>query len=91
MWLDVFILDALCEIGTRHGHPSTATWVDEMHEHASRAGMRELTVRAMLHAARIGSRGDAEAAVIMAGAIENPELERLVSTASVVAPTRPLS
>jgi DNA-binding SARP family transcriptional activator len=82
VWLDVFILDALCEIGTRRGHPSTATWVDEMHERASRAGMRELTVRAMLHAAGLGSRGDAEAAVILAGAIENPELERLVSTAS---------
>jgi tetratricopeptide (TPR) repeat protein len=91
VWLDVFILDALCEIGTRHGHPWTATWVDEMHERASRAGMRELTVRAMLHAARMGSRGDAEAAVILAGAIENPELERLVLAASVVARRGPLS
>jgi hypothetical protein len=91
VWLDVFILDALCDSGTRHGHPSTETWVDEMHERASRAGMRELTVRAMVHAARAGSRGDAEAAVILAGAIENPELERLVSTANVVAPGPPLS
>ena len=48
VWLDAFILDALCEIGTRHGHPATVSWVDEMHERASRAGMRELTVRAML-------------------------------------------
>ena len=60
-----YILDALCEMGGRHGHPLTAAWVEEMHERASRAGMRELTVRAMVHGAaarqpgRRGGRGPA--------------------------------
>ena len=57
MWLDVHILDALCEMGCRHGHPLTDSWVEEMHERASRAGMQELTVRAMLHGARLGPPG----------------------------------
>ena len=74
MWLDVHILDALCDMGCRHGHPLTASWVEEMHERASRAGMQELTVRAMLHGARLGSAGDAEAAVLLAGSIDNPLL-----------------
>ena len=28
VWLDVHILDALCELGRRHGHPQTRGWVD---------------------------------------------------------------
>ena len=76
MWLDVHILDALCELGRRHGHPQTGAWVEEMHERASRAGMRELTVRAMLHGPRLGSAGDAEAAVLLAAASTTRWLSR---------------
>ena len=72
VWLDVHILDALCEMGCRHGHPLTGAWVEEMHERASRAGMQELTVRAMLHGARLGSAGDAEAAVVLGGTHRQP-------------------
>ncbi len=79
VWLDVHILDALCVIGRRHGHPLTATWADVMLDRSSRTGMRELTVRAMLHEAASGVRGDAEAAAILAGDIDNPELTPLVS------------
>ena len=79
VWLDVHILDALCEMGCRHGHPLTGSWVEEMHERASRAGMQELTVRAMLHGARLGSAGDAEAAVLLGGSIDNPLLSRVLA------------
>ncbi len=78
VWLDVHILDALCEMGCRHGHSSTAAWVEEMHERASRAGMQELTVRAMLHGARLGKPGDAEAAALLAGTVDNPRLAPLL-------------
>jgi tetratricopeptide (TPR) repeat protein len=83
VWLDVHILDALCVIGRRHGHPLTATWADVMLDRSSRTGMRELTVRAMLHEAASGVRGDAEAAAILAGDIDNPELTPLVSAGAV--------
>jgi DNA-binding SARP family transcriptional activator len=79
VWLDVHILDALCEMGGRHGHPLTGSWVEEMHERASRAGMQELTVRAMLHGARLGSAGDAEAAALLGGSIDNPLLSRVLA------------
>jgi DNA-binding SARP family transcriptional activator len=78
VWLDVHILDALCELGGRHGHPMTSRWVEEMHERASRTGMRELTVRAMLHGARLGRPGDAEAASLLGGTVDNPLLEPLL-------------
>jgi hypothetical protein len=79
VWLDVHILDALCEIGRRHGHPQTATWAAAMLDRASRTGMRELTVRAMLHEAASGIRGDSEAAAMLAADIDNPQLDPLVA------------
>lgn len=79
VWLDVHILDALCDLGDRYRHPSTATWVEEMRERASRSGMQELTVRAMLHGARLGQPGDGEAAVLLAGTIDNPVLAPLLA------------
>jgi DNA-binding SARP family transcriptional activator len=76
-WLDVHILDALCELGRRHGHPQTSAWAETMLDRSSRTGMRELTVRAMLHEAASGVRGDADAAVLLAADIDNPNLEPL--------------
>jgi hypothetical protein len=76
VWLDVHILDALCDVGVRHGDPRAGAWVEQMHERASRTGMRELTVRAMLHGAALGDGGDAEMSVILAAEIDNPVLAR---------------
>lgn len=74
VWLDVYILDAQCLLGRRHGHPATGRWVAAMGERAARTGMRELTVRSMRHAAALGSAGDAAAAALLAADIENPAL-----------------
>ncbi len=79
VWLDVHILDALCAVGRRLDHPQTRGWVEEMHERSSRSGMRELTVRAMLHGAALGSQGDADAALLLAADIDNPGLVPLLA------------
>ena len=84
VWLDVYILDAQCDLGRRHGHPDTKQWADTMRELASRTGMRELTARAMLHTAAIGNDGDATAAALIAAEINNPALDQLVDTARSV-------
>jgi DNA-binding SARP family transcriptional activator len=78
VWLDAHILDAMCELGRRHGHPETRTWVATLRELASRTGMRELNVRALLHSAAHGGAGDADAAALLSAEIENPELHALV-------------
>jgi hypothetical protein len=78
VWLDVHILDALCELGRRHDHPATPDWVTEMRERAARTGMRELTVRALPHGAALGDAGDGELATILAADIDNPELAAAV-------------
>lgn len=78
VWLDVHILDALCELGRKHEHPETRLWIDTMRELASRTGMREMTVRSMLHSAGLGGAGDRSAATLLAAEIVNPELTALL-------------
>jgi hypothetical protein len=38
LWLDVYILDAQCQLGVRYGHADVGSWVGTMRERASRAG-----------------------------------------------------
>jgi DNA-binding SARP family transcriptional activator len=70
VWLDGYILDAQCELGRRHHHSDTTAWVETMRNLASRSGMRELTLRSLLHGAALGHDGDAAAAVMLAAEIE---------------------
>jgi tetratricopeptide (TPR) repeat protein len=79
VWLDAHILDALCVLGRRHGHPDTRAWVRTLDELASRTGMRELTVRALRHAAALGDAGAGTAARLLAADIDNPELHALLA------------
>ncbi|GEM_PF-1610476 len=74
VWLDGYILDAQCELGLRHGHADTKLWVEAMRKLASRTGMKELTVRSLLHGAALGNEGDAAAAALLAADIECPSL-----------------
>lgn len=81
VWLDVYILDAECELGIKHGHPDTEHWVGMMHDLASRSGMKEFVVRSLLHRAAIGGAGDADAARLLGAEIDNPLLAELLVTA----------
>ena len=76
VWLDVYILDAQCDLGRRHKHPRAKLWADTMRQLASRTGMRELTVRSMIHGAALGNNGDAGAAALLAAGIDNPVLHQ---------------
>ena len=90
VWLDVHVLDALCTLGRAHEHPMTREWVDAMRERASRTGMRELTVRALLHSSALGDAGesggsrksgdagDGEAAALLAAEVDNDVLAALL-------------
>ncbi len=66
LWLDVYILDAQCELGLRHGHADVSGWVETMRNLASRMDMRELALRSLRHGAALGHEGDAAAAVVLA-------------------------
>ncbi|MBW3619065.1 MAG: SARP family transcriptional regulator [Actinobacteria bacterium] len=74
VWLDAYILDALCGLGARHGAAGTASWVELLQELTARRGMRELHVRALRHGAAVGDRAAGEAAALLAQGIDNPAL-----------------
>jgi tetratricopeptide (TPR) repeat protein len=74
VWLDAYILDAQCELGRRHDHPDVAMWIDTLRDLASRTGMKEMTVRSLLHSAALGCEADAEAATLLAADVDNPML-----------------
>ncbi|GAB3595717.1 hypothetical protein GCM10027446_21400 [Angustibacter peucedani] len=83
VWLDAYILDAQCLLGRRHGHPRTATWVEDLRVLAARTGMKELVVRALVHGAALGRAGDLETAQLLAAEVDNPELAALVAVAGL--------
>src|SRR5690348_7160497 len=69
VWLDGYILDALCELGRRHGHPDSGAWVETLRNLSCRSGMRELTLRSLQHGAALGRPRDAAAAAALADEI----------------------
>jgi len=81
VWLDAHILDAQCELGLRHDHPHVGSWVEAMHRLSSRTAMREMTVRALLHSAALGTAGAADGAELLAAEIDNPVLAAAVQAA----------
>ena len=87
VWAKAYALDALCEVAVARGMPRAMAWVDELQQLAARCGMRELTVRAHLHRARLGDAASGEAALVLASAIDSPLLlgraKELVGSAAV--------
>jgi hypothetical protein len=59
-----------CQLGVRHGHPGTASWVGALWNLPSRTGMRELALRSLEHGAALGDDGAAAAATLLAADIE---------------------
>ena len=70
VWLDGYILDAQSELDRRYGHPNTRIWVETLRNLASRTGMREFTLRSLLHRPALGNAGDSAAAVMLASEIK---------------------
>jgi DNA-binding SARP family transcriptional activator len=72
VWLDGYILDAQCELGRRHHHRDTRTWVEALRTLASRTGMRGFMLRSLHHGAALGDAGDAAAAALLAAGLDDP-------------------
>ncbi len=74
VWLDAYVLDALCDLGRRHHHPDTGTWITMMRDLTSRTGMRELEVRSLRHSAALGDPAARDTADLLVANIDNPSL-----------------
>jgi DNA-binding SARP family transcriptional activator len=78
LWARGYILDAQCTLGLAHSHETTETWVARLYELATRTGMREFLVKAMLHRTALGIVDERTAAKNLAADIDNPRLWDLV-------------
>lgn len=78
LWLDAYVLDALCEVAVQHGLPEAPSWAHELSRLASSTGMRELAVRGLSHRAALGDAAAGAAAAAAAADVDNPALQDLV-------------
>ena len=78
LWAKVYALEALCGLAVSERMPEASIWIDELQGITARSGMREFTVRALMHRATLGDSSSAEAARLLSSEVENPALNTLV-------------
>jgi DNA-binding SARP family transcriptional activator len=79
LWAKAYALEALCGLAISLRLPEASIWIDELENIAARSGMRELTVRALLHRTSLGERSSAKAAKLLIEEIDNPLLSSMVN------------
>jgi DNA-binding SARP family transcriptional activator len=78
VWVYAHSLDAAAGVAIQLEDPEARDLVSELTELAARSGMRELVVRARVHAGRLGEPGALDAARLLAADIDNPALASLL-------------
>jgi tetratricopeptide (TPR) repeat protein len=78
LWAKAYALEVLCGLAISERMPEASIWVDELQGIAARSGMREFTVRALMHRASLGDSSSAEAAKLLSSEVDNPVLSTLV-------------
>ena len=78
LWAKAYALEALCGLAVSERMLEASIWVDELQGIAARSGMREFTVRALMHRASLGDSSSAEAARLLSSEVDNPVLSTLV-------------
>jgi DNA-binding SARP family transcriptional activator len=84
LWAKAYALDAVCALATVQKMPEATVWINELQAIAARSGMRELTVRALMHRAYLGDPPSAKAARLLAEDIDNPALRMMLDAAQGV-------
>jgi DNA-binding SARP family transcriptional activator len=82
LWAKAYALEALCGLAVAERLPEATIWIDELQTVAARSGMRELTVRALMHRASLGDLSSAQAAQLLVGEIDNPPLSSMVGASA---------
>jgi ATP/maltotriose-dependent transcriptional regulator MalT len=80
-WVHAQVLETLAGLLVETDPTAAREVVDELADLAGRTGMRELTVRAHVHRARLGDAAALELATLLAPDIDNPALGELVAGA----------
>lgn len=78
LWAKAYALEALCGLAVSVRLPEASIWIDELQNIAARSGMREFTVRALMHKATLGDLSSGQAAHMLIDEIDNPLLSAMV-------------
>jgi tetratricopeptide (TPR) repeat protein len=81
LWAKAYALEALCGLAISEKLPEAGIWIDELQNIAARSGMREFTVRALMHRASLGDTSSGQAARLLIAEIDNPVLSAMVGAA----------
>jgi hypothetical protein len=81
LWAKAYALDALCGLAISEKLPEAGIWIGELQNIAARSGMREFTVRALMHRASLGDISSGQAARLLIAEIDNPVLSAMVGAA----------
>jgi DNA-binding SARP family transcriptional activator len=73
-WAHAYVLDTQAALAIEREDPDAPRVVAKLEEIASRADLRELAARALLHRARLGHEESADAAALLVREIDNPAL-----------------
>ncbi len=83
LWAKAYALESLCGLAVASKLPQAPGWVDELQTLAARSGMRDLTVRALVHRHALGETQSGEAARMLASEIESQLLRDDVERSTV--------
>lgn len=81
LWAKAYALEALCGLAVSKKLPEATLWIDDLQTIAARSGMRELTVRALMHRAALGDLASGRAARLLVDEIASPRLNALIKEA----------
>jgi hypothetical protein len=91
VWMQGHVLDTAILLSIdepEHEHERTHELIRALGALAARTEMRELVVRGLLHAARVGQEGALDSARMLAGEVDNPMLTTLLGGGSRVSHAR---
>ena len=83
LWAKAYALESLCDLAVANKLAQAPGWIDELQTLAARSGMRDLTVRALLHRHALGEAESGEAARLLAGDIESQFLRDYVERSTL--------
>ena len=80
LWIQAYVLEALCRVAVTSGSKDAGRWVDDLGSLAARTGMREFVAMSYLYRFRLGDSDALTAAAIIAADVQNPALARELET-----------
>lgn len=72
LWGKAYALESLCDLAVNNKMAQAPAWIEELQTLAARSGMRDFTVRALLHRSALGDVESGEAARLIAADIGYP-------------------